>query len=308
VDKETVPVPEVRRVLRLGLGGFWIVAGLLQLQPGMFTMAMLHNVMQPLAAGQPSWLAGLIDWATAVMTLHLVLWNLLIVVVQLAIGVLLWWGRRPDLVRAGLVLSLVWTAVVWLFGEGLGGELTGSASVLTGAPGSVLLYGWLAVVLLLPDRAFALTRRGFVAVRDAPGILLGIMALQQLAPVFFTPIGLSSQFQSTLMMQPAWFQATLAPVVAWSYHAPVPFNLLVVLVLGVLAWRLTGRRADAFAFGLAALFLGFVWWWGEGFGGVLTGMATDLNTAPLVALMLVPAWYGWRARQAAARTGGGVAS
>jgi hypothetical protein len=296
----TAAAHRARLIMQKGLGALWLLDGLLQLQPGMFTMAMLHNVMQPLAQGQPGWVQQALAWAIGIMTPHVAAWNLAIVVVQLAIGVLLLL-RQPRWVRTGLWLSIVWTAVVWLFGEGLGGVLTGSASVLTGAPGSVLLYGWVAVLLLLDDKYWR-WGPGFNGVRDGIGIFWGLATLQQLAPVFWTGTGLSSQFQSTAMMQPAWFAATINWAVQVSFHNPVFVNQLLVLIMAGLAYGLVGPRPKPLAFAGEALFLLLIWWVGQGFGMIFTGMATDLNTVPLIALLTVPAWVSWRARQGQAVT------
>jgi hypothetical protein len=290
---------KMRRWVRRVLGGLWILDGLLQLQPAMFSMAMLHNVMQPLVQGQPGWLSALINWSVAVMTPHVAAWNLGIVVIQLAIGLLLLAERRPGWMRAGLILSIVWSAVVWVFGEGLGGILTGGASILTGAPGSVLLYGWLAVLLLWDDRAWQFGR-GFNAVRDSIAVLWGLAALQQLAPVYWTAMGDSAQLQSNLMMQPGWLAGTIGWAVRLSFHQPVLVNLILVLAMAYVAWGLYGPRPQMGAYVVALTLLVAIWWLGEGFGDIFTGMSTDLNTAPLMALMMVPGWMAFRAERRAA--------
>ena len=128
-----------RRVLLLGLGGLWLFDGLLQMQPYMFTMNLITQILRPIAAGQPWWLTRLIDWSIALVTPHLSLFNWSIVLLQITIGLSLWSGRR-SLVTAGLWLSIAWGLAVWVFGEGIGGLLTGSPTFLSGAPGSVLLY------------------------------------------------------------------------------------------------------------------------------------------------------------------------
>ena len=43
-------------------------------------------------------------------------------------------------------MSFLWAFGVWFFGEGLGQIFTGSASALTGAPGSVFLYGLIGLM------------------------------------------------------------------------------------------------------------------------------------------------------------------
>jgi hypothetical protein len=288
-----------RRMMRRALGALWILDGLLQLQPGMFTMAMLHDVMAPLAQGQSLWVQNLIQWAIGVMTPHVAIWNLGIALLQLAIGVLVLWERRPGWVRVGLMLSVGWSLLVWVFGEGFGGILTGSASVLTGAPGSVLLYGFLSWALLLDGRVWRWGRSLHV-VRDAIAVFWALAAIQQLAPVFWTPTGLSSQFQSTLMMEPSWLAGTMNWIVALTFRAPVLVNLLFVAIMGGLAVGLAGPRPKGIAFVGEAVWLLFIWWFGQGFGGLFTGMATDPNTVPLLAVMSIPAYLTWRDRRAAA--------
>jgi hypothetical protein len=48
-------------------------------------------------------------------------------------------------VKLALAASIPWSFGVWFLGEGLSGLANGHASLLTGAPGSVLLYDVLAL-------------------------------------------------------------------------------------------------------------------------------------------------------------------
>jgi hypothetical protein len=286
---EPVSTIPIREFTRRALGAFWILDGLLQLQPRMFQLAMLHNIMEPLIVGEPAWLAGTVSWAIHIMTPDVRIWNALIVVVQLLLGTLILFGRTPKVTRTGLWLSLLWVCTVWLFGEGLGGVLTGSATVVAGEPGAVVLYGWIAVTLLLPDR-FWQFRRGFNVIRDAAAVFFGLAAVQQLVPVFWTPMGLASQFQSTLSVEPPYIQKTILWAVTVSFDHPVLVNLLLVLALGFVSWRLFQERPGRAAYIVAAVVMFLIWWCGQGFGAIFTGLSTDLNTMPLVALMMAPAW------------------
>ena len=54
--------------------------------------------------------------------------------------------------RLALAASIAWSIGVWWFGEGFGGVLSGAASPLNGAPGAVILYALLAVLLWPADR------------------------------------------------------------------------------------------------------------------------------------------------------------
>jgi hypothetical protein len=280
-------------ILRI-LGGLWLLDGLLQLQPPMFTMAMLHSVMEPLTVAEPVWLQSLITWSIQVMTPHVAWWNAFIAALQLGIGLALLRVRRPEAIRIALWVSILWSAAVWLFGEGLGGVLTGSATVLSGAPGSVLLYGWVAVLLLLDPRHWQIGPVRFTAVRDGIGVFWALAAAGQLVPVFWQPGGLSSQFQANLMMQPLWLAKTIGWTVTASYQYPVLANLVLTAAMAGLAWAFLTRRWHPGLFVGEALVLLFIWWFGQGFGMLATGMATDPNTVPLLALLSIPAWTAFR--------------
>ena len=75
--------------------------------------------------------------------------NTIFATIQLLLGIGIAW--RPA-VRVALAASIAWAIGVWWFGEGLGMVLTGAASPLTGAPGAVIIYALLAVLLWPADR------------------------------------------------------------------------------------------------------------------------------------------------------------
>jgi uncharacterized membrane protein YphA (DoxX/SURF4 family) len=99
--------------LRQILGVLWLIDGLLQLQPAMFTMNMVNKVMDPTAVGQPGPIAASLNWIIAVTTHNLIAINLLIVVVQVILGVLLIAGFW---VRGTVIASIVWALIVWYGG------------------------------------------------------------------------------------------------------------------------------------------------------------------------------------------------
>jgi hypothetical protein len=296
----SVDTARIRRVLTAALGALWFVDSFLQMQPGMFTMDMISTIMQPTLQGQPAWLQHLINWSIHLVTPHVGWWNWGFAGIQFIIAFLLLSGR-PRAVRAGLVVSVVWGIVVWVFGEGLGGILTGSATMLTGAPGSVILYVWIALLLLLPDASWNLADR-FSLVRDGAAVLWLLAAVAQALGGYWTSLALSSVFQSNASMQPGWLAAVINPVVAEAAHAPVLLNAVFVAVMAVVGLLTWGTSARVWAFWVGWLFLLFVWIFGQGLGMVLTGMGTDPNAAPLWALLMWPGYvYAARARRKDAR-------
>ena len=85
---------------------------------------------------------------------------------------------RPT-VRVALAASIVWALGVWWFGEGLGMVLTNRASPVNGAPGLVILYALLAVLLWPADRpgdAAALHRGPRGGSPGGPGAVAGALA------------------------------------------------------------------------------------------------------------------------------------
>ena len=141
---------DYRRILQLLLGLIWLLDGVLQLQPFMFTPGSsgFSGMIAGTAAGNPHWIAHTITWNASLVDHHAVALNTLFALVQIAIGVGIAW--RP-LLKPALALSIVWSLGVWWFGEGLGGVLHGTGSPFFGGPGAVLFYAILAVLLWPSD-------------------------------------------------------------------------------------------------------------------------------------------------------------
>ncbi len=310
VSSARVAETPAARALRIGFGGLWLLDAVLQAQPGMFHMDMVSTVMQPAATGQPAWLASTIAWSIGVVSPHVATFNALIVALQALIGVLLLMGHRPRAVRAGAVLALIWALAIWLFGEGLGQLLTGSATGLNGAPGSALVYA-AGAGLLLAQRGDDLCIAGRSL---ATWLVAGLFALSvalQLNPLFFQPLGLASVFgQSAGMAQPRIVALPLVWLANASGARPVLVNAVAVALLAAAAlaapWTAHGRVGQALL-GALTLFLLAEWWLGQDFGMPFGGMATDPNTAVPVALLLVAGYLADRDRVGRARACAGRA-
>src|SRR5271165_7269736 len=96
------------------------------------------------AAGNPAVIADPINWSAKIIAGHGTLTNAVFAFIQLAIGLGIAW--RPTL-KLALGASIVWSLGVWWFGEGLGGVLNGAGGPANGAPGAVIIYALLAVLL-----------------------------------------------------------------------------------------------------------------------------------------------------------------
>jgi hypothetical protein len=136
------------RVLQLALAGLWLLDGVLQYQAFMFSKG-FSRMLPDTAAGNPGVVGRPITWNASLVEQHAVLLNAVFATVQLLLGIGIAW--RPA-VRVALAASIAWSLGVWWFGEGLGMVLTGDTSLVNGAPGAVILYALLAVLLRPADR------------------------------------------------------------------------------------------------------------------------------------------------------------
>jgi hypothetical protein len=130
-----------RRQLQISLGVLWLLDGLLQAQPFMFTKGFATQVIGPAGQGQPGFVSVPVHWVSTVIAAHPAAWNVPFAGIQLLLGIGLLVQRTT---RAALAASIVWALGVWYFGEGLSGLASGHASLSTGAPGSAFLMAVLA--------------------------------------------------------------------------------------------------------------------------------------------------------------------
>src|SRR5579859_5763120 len=177
-----------RQALQRILGFLWLMDGLLQLQPLMFSGNMINSIMRPMLQGQPGFIEPSLQFIVNQTTLHLDVVNVVIAVVQICLGLgfLLLSDRW---VKELVIASIVWAFIVWYGGEGMSMLLTGQASALTGAPGAVLLYALLALVVY----PFTPTSN-----RDEGGIL-SRRQLRWSFAIFWI-------FMAVLQAQPYWWQ------------------------------------------------------------------------------------------------------
>jgi hypothetical protein len=271
----------------------WLLDAVLQLQSYMFGPG-FAGMLAGAATGNPAIISGPVVWSSHLVAHDPVPWNTAFALTQVAIAVGLLW--RP-LVKAALAGSIAWSLAVWWLGEGLGGLLTGTASPVTGAPGAVILYALIAVLVWPvpsadPGRgsvagASVLGRRGS---RAAWAVLWAGFGYLLLQPAVRAPSSLHGALAGNAAGEPGWLAALdhTAAAAAGSQGTPVCIALaaLFALVAAGTFHRVTTRPAlvAATAVGLA------IWVLGENFGQILTGMGTDPNTGPLLVLLAAAYW------------------
>lgn len=294
-----------RRTLQFTLGVVWLLDGALQLQSFMFTKGFATQIILPTGSGQPALVSGPVHWAGSLILAHPVPLDAAFALVQLAIGAGFLFRRT---VRPAIVVSIVWALGVWFLGEGLGGLATGATTFVTGAPGAAILYAVIGLAAWpqlggkrrgqLLGRGHSLTTRMHViALRttDAPparwvpaawALVWGLFALLQALPVNASGSTLASQIAGGATGAPHWLahtQHAIARSLAHDGIGPVVVIVAIELAIGALG-LLPGRvRFVAAVAGIVAALA--VWVIGQAFGQIPTGMGTDPNSAPLVALL-----------------------
>jgi hypothetical protein len=288
--------PDLRRWLQLGLAAIWVLDGALQYQSFMFTRA-FGQMLAAGAAGNPAVLADSVRWAAVIIEHSPVAANAAFASIQLALGLGVAW--RPA-ARAALACSVLWSAAVWWFGEGLGGILSGSASPVNGAPGAVILYALLAILVWpAAGRPGSPGRDSFVAARPlgaaaARGlwvVLWGSLAFFSVTTASRTAQGLHDMIAGMAGGEPGWLASLDRGAAGALAHHGLPASVALAVVLAVIAAGIfLPARGARLAVGLAVLVSLVIWLVGQDLGGILAGDATDVNSGPLLALIALAFW------------------
>jgi hypothetical protein len=271
-----------RRDLQVALGLLWLLDGLLQAQPFMFTRDFATQVIAPVGQGQPGFVSVPVHWVSTVIEAHPVVWNAPFAALQIVLGVGLLVRRTGRLMLAA---SILWALGVWYLGEGLSGLGDGHASLITGAPGAALLYAVLAAAAW-PHRESS---------REAPAAWLPIAwavvwsgaAVFQALPGQNTGQAVASALTAGSGSTPGWLTSLDDSAAAWAaQHSPLVVIVLVAAEALIGVGALAGRtRALAVTGGLALTLA--IWVLGQNLGQLYTGQATDPNSGPALALMAI---------------------
>ena len=273
------------------LAGIWLLDAVLQFQSFMFTKS-FSQMLAGTGPGNPAVIAGPISWSARIISDHGVATDAIFAFIQLLIALGIAW--RPTL-KVALAASIPWALGVWWFGEGLGGILNGAGSPVNGAPGAVIIYALLAV-LLWPgrrDRAATFVAGRFTGPAVARGlwlVLWGSLAYLALQPATRAPKALSGMVAAMASGQPGWLASLDNHLSGFLTHRGPAAALVLAVALGVVAVGVYLPRPAARAVIVLAVATAAVIWIAEGLGGILTGGGTDPNSGLLLALLALTYW------------------
>jgi hypothetical protein len=312
------PTPAVavdtRRRLQLVLAGLWLLDGVLQFQPYMFTKSFAWMTLGPAAdEGGPGWVTGPMHWLINTVWQHPVSANTAFALIQVALGLGI--AYRATL-RPALAASIAWSLGVWWLGEGFGGLFGGSADPLSGGPGAVVFYALIAVLLwptgsgtaaestgsfqtdsfqtgpIQPAPFQAAAKIGARAARIVWAAVWGSLAVLALLPQNRAPGAAQDVVNGGNAGAPSglvWLDDRVADLVA-GRGLTVAIILAVLFALVAVSVLLPWRRAVVAGLVLAFVLAAVIWVFGQSFGMPFQGMATDPNSAPLLALLAAAYW------------------
>jgi hypothetical protein len=285
-------VPDVRRALQLSLAAIWLLDGVLQYQGAMYVKA-FSQMIGGTAAGNPSWIATPITWNANLVQHNLALLNTIFATIQLLIGIGI--AFRPT-VKVALAVSVAWALGVWWFGEGLGGVLNGSASPLNGAPGAVIIYALIAVLLWPTDRTapapFAAAKAvGAQVARALWAVLWLSLAYFTLIPANRAPQGMKGMIAGMESGEPSWETSLLRGAASLVAGQGLTASIVLAVALAVIALGVyLPAPAAKTTLVLAIVVSAVIWVFAEAFGQIMASGATDPNSGPLLVILALAFW------------------
>ena len=271
---------DTRRTLQTVLGLVWLLDGALQFQSFMYSKGFI-DMLTGLESGQPHWLGSSLNWAANIASRDLTLFNTLFALVQVFIGLGILY--RPT-VKPALAASFGWTLVVWWFGEAFGMLFMNMANPLTGAPGAVLLYALIGLMVWPNGR---------------PGGLLGVRgtkitwAALWLVMAWLWLLGPNSSANAThdaINAAPSgmsWLSTVQDWVANGAHGNGEVIALVLALVSAVIGIGVAAGWQVKRLLGLAIVLNLAYWVLGQGFGGIFQGGATDPNAGLLFVVLAV---------------------
>ena len=273
-----------KRKIQISLGIFWLLDGLLQLQPNMFTKATNENLFNSVAMGQPSLIKAPMDLAAHMFLTNVILFNSLTAITQLVIGILIVSKRYTNL---GLIISIGWGLLIWFVGEGFGGLPTMMASVITGAPGAVLLYVIIALAVLNSDKKEASDKANQSAYWLPfawAALWIGGGIYQIFSQTASTDM-LSQMIYSAPNGGPNWLIGLDQYTAGLINSLGVWANIIIVTTMLLLGLSVFYRRTRIIGIILAIIVSIIFWVVGQNIGTIYSGGSTDPNSGLLYCLM-----------------------
>jgi hypothetical protein len=279
------------RGIQIALGVIWLIAGILQFQSFMYTHGVITEVFAPAAEHQWSIVGDPMKTIDNFYGHDLTLWNTLAAEIQCAIGLGLILSKKT--VKPALIVSFGWALSVWWFGEGFGGlTSTTLPSPLTGAPGGVILYAIIGLLVYPTSKRGGRSPADLGPLGDRGGLYAWSGLWTMSAGLWLVNVNRAKDATHEMIRtmseaSPHWlakFQTSIGNHTQ-GHGATIAIVLAIVsLAVAIGVW--TPLRWPTLTVGIVVSLA--YWVFGQSLGGPFwIGNATDVNAGPLFALLAV---------------------
>ncbi|WP_139061674.1 hypothetical protein [Sulfobacillus thermosulfidooxidans] len=274
-------VPKGRIILWYGLGAYWAISSLIQMWPTMAVASAQSLQTHPLLhALAPFW------------GHHPVADTLWSIVIQMVLGIVLLTERENITGRIALILSAFWSFFLWIAGENWGGLSHTSASLVMGSPGAGF-FALLASLALLAPVSWWTNAKVPQWIFKVLVVVWGLGTIWQLI-----------HFSSATAWQPVWIPQVDGAEPHWVIalrhgeqalleHNALVINLILVALMVLMEVLFIIPSPKALFWTVLAINLAAFWWLGQGFG-FRPAYGANLNTAPLLLLLILSTKTHWR--------------
>jgi hypothetical protein len=267
------------RTAQTALGLLWLLDGVLQFQSFMYSRGFIQQTIESMAPGQPHWLGSSITWGARTALANLGLYNTLFALVQVAIGLGLLY--RPT-IKPALVVSFFWAGFVWWFGEAFGMLFMNMAQPLTGAPGAVILYALIGLVIWPNGRP-----GGLIGVRGTR-IMWAVLWLLSAYLWLLQPSSGANAIHDMINASPSgmsWLSSLQDGFASVTQGNGLILALVLAALSAAIGLGVAFNRGARELIVISVVLQLIYWLVGQGFGGIFEGGATDPNAAPLFILL-----------------------
>lgn len=271
-----------KRGIQVVLGLIWLLDGLLQLQPKMFTSAFANNVILPASQNQPLLIQGPIHFAAKVLLLNPTLFNLIFAIIQILIGLMLLYRKTA---KIGIHISIYWGLIVWIFGEAMGGLLGANGLLLMGLPGAVIIYVFLAVSTL-PNKYDPKDKQPAFWLPLVWLCVWVIGAIYQLLPGQNTTNAVSGMISQNASSAPSFIASIDRSVSDNLLHQGHFFIITLAVIELLIGLMILLPKSFRIAAVIVGSFISLAYWViGQSMGSFNSGLMTDPNTGPLLVFL-----------------------
>ncbi|MDA8196692.1 MAG: hypothetical protein M0019_05725 [Actinomycetota bacterium] len=283
---ENRPAPRRLNFLSKSFGVLWIVDGIFQMRDAMPSQ-FVASIINPSFSLAPYPFKEVESLAQGLWNLAPVKADLGTALIQITIGCGVFFLKTGKAWRAVVKASIIWSAMIFVFGNGFGLFYQG-ANLATGAPSAILLYTFASAEMLklskVEDNASSTRRTGFYL-----GIFITLGTLLSALPVekFWTPNGYS-QMISTMAesQQPSFISHLLQSGASMVRDQGAYINGAMIIAGVIVALLLALSPARRSTVVITSAFALIIWVFIQDFG-VFSPTGTDFNSGlPLLIITI----------------------